>query len=86
MVVFVCDEYFKVSIVEVLVGLCLVFKKDGIVMVGNVSGLNDGVVVVVMVMVDVVVVVGLIFKFCVFGYVYVGVCFEVMGIGFVLVV
>lgn len=37
--------------VELLVGLKLVFVKDGLVMVVNVLGLNDGVVVVLVMLV-----------------------------------
>lgn len=43
------DEYLCVDIiVEKLVGLKLVFCKDGLVIVGNVFGFNDGSVVLVL--------------------------------------
>lgn len=56
------------------------------VIVGNVFGINDGVVVVVLVIVDVVKKVGLKLWVCFFGYYVVGVCLDIMGIGLVLVV
>lgn len=79
-----CDEYFCVIIFEVLVKLCLLFD-GGSVIVGNVLGVNDGVVVLIFVIVEVVKKYGLIFIVCVLGGVMVGVLLCIMGIGFVFV-
>lgn len=79
------DEYFKLIMFEVSVGSCMAPKKDGIAIVGNVSGTNDGVVVTASVCVDVVVCVGSMFKPWSSGHVYVGACFEATGTGLTLV-
>lgn len=71
--------------VEVLGVLCLVFDKVGIVIVGNVFGINDGVVVLVIMEEFVVLVVGFIFLVCIKSYVSGGVFFVLMGMGLVFV-
>lgn len=80
------DEYFCVGIMlDVLVKLCLIVWFEGIVIVGNVSGVNDGVVVLIFVFEVVVKKYGLMFIVWVLGGVIVGVVLCVMGIGFVFV-
>lgn len=70
---------------DVMEKLCFVFIKDGSVMVGNVLGLNDGVVVLLIMIEDEVVCCGLMFLVCIVFYVIVGVDLVIMGSGLILV-
>jgi len=73
-------------IMDDLVVLKMLFCLYGWVIVGNVVGFNDGVMVCLFVLVDIVVELGLMVCMCLVGYFFVGVEFEVMGIGLVLVI
>lgn len=47
-VVFKEDEYFREMMLEFFVKFKFVFKKDGLVMVGNLLGINDGVSIIIL--------------------------------------
>lgn len=80
------DEYVCYDVkIEDMLKLCLVFKKDGVVIVGNVFGLNDGVVVFMLMLVDKVKDFGVLLFVKIRVYGIVGVDFVIMGIGFVFV-
>lgn len=71
---------------EVLVKLCIVFKVDGIVIVGIFVLFFDGVGFVVLMFGDKVKELGVIFIVWFVGYKVVGVDLKIMGIGFVYVI
>lgn len=71
---------------EKFVKLRFVFKKDGIVIVGNVLGINDGVVMLVVMVKEKVEELGIEFFVIIVFYGIVGVDFKIMGYGLVLVI
>lgn len=85
--IFDIDEFMCLQIIlEGFGNLKLVFKKDGSVMVGNVFGLNDGVVVILMVFENGLKYYYFILLVSVVGVVVVGVELCIMGIGLVEVI
>lgn len=80
------ESYELVIDLDMFVGFKLVFCKGGSVMVGNVLGFNDGVVVLVLMSVEWVCVFGVKLLVCWVGGVVVGVEVWVMGLGFIFVI
>lgn len=81
------DEYLCLEIMfEQLVKLKVLFCQGGVIIVGNVLGVNDGVVVLIIVSEQQVVIQGFMLWVCIVVMVMVGVELCLMGLGLVLVV